>query len=138
MAGITYGLQLHRDAVADLEEVGKVDAGARSQIQVLLQEISGDEDLLDSLNIDGFDDGRFSVSPVWELQKSGVNGWQLKLQDLRFSDRVLPYRVLIAFDGPRRIYHVVAVHHRSTVYDEAIFERIARAYDGLGIARLPR
>lgn len=140
MEGIRYGygLQIHRDAQADLRGLLGSDKAAAGQIIAFLEELRGDQTLLDSLSVPGYDDERISVQMVVKAQRKLWNVWRFTLRDLRPPEKNLPYRMLYAFDGPRRVYHVLAVKHRSFDYDDATINRACTVCQELGIDPLPR
>ena len=137
MAGIRYGLEVYRDATADLASLMASDRKAALRIAVVLQEIGDDQNLLDLLNVEGHEDERFGVKAVVELQRSRWNAYRLTIKDLELGT-ILPYRVLYAFDGKCRIYHVLAVKPRGIAYNAATIDRAIAACRSLGIEPLPR
>jgi hypothetical protein len=138
MNGIRYGLQIHKGANADIREILQRDGRVGGQIVAFLQELEVDQALLDSLNLDGYEDDRITVRMVVRLQHDRWNAWRLTLRDLEPPEGKLPYRILYAFDHVRLVYHVLAVAHRSTAYDDEILDRVCAACESLGIPRLPR
>ena len=138
MAGIRYGLQIHKDAKSDIDLLLESDPSAAAQIVAFLQELSGDNYLLDALTIQEYDDNRISVKKVEKLQRERWNVWRLTLCDLHPPEDRLPYRILYAFDGRARVYHVLAIRHRSIVYDDNTLDRACNACQRLGISPLPR
>jgi|SRR5579862_2156872 len=137
MAGIRYGFEIHKDAEADIRELMASNKEAALQIVAVLEEIGGDQALLDALNIEGHEDERFGVKMVGELQRQRWNAYRLTIKDLEFGS-VLPFRVLYAFDGKRRIYYVLAVRPRGVVYNAATLSRACTACRSLRIEPLPR
>lgn len=135
--GYGYGLQIHRDAQADLRALLGSDESAAGQIVAFLEELRGDQTLLDSLSIRGYEDERITVKWVDKLQHKRWNVWRLTVCDLRPPEKKLPYRILYAFDGPSRVYHILAVKHRSFDYDDATLDRACAVCQDLGIAPLP-
>jgi len=138
MAGIRYGLQIHKDADADIRALMGSDKRAALQIVAFLQELSGDQELLDALTIEGFEDERITIKMVVQLQSVLWNAYRLTVQDLEPPEDKLPYRILYAFDSRRRIYHVLAIRPRSIAYDDATLDRACAACGSLGIDPLPR
>lgn len=140
MSGIRYRLQIHRDANNDIREILKCDRRVGGQIVAFLQELEGDQLLLDNLNIDDYEDDRITVRMLVQLQRepNRWNAWRFTLRDVEPPENKLPYRVLYAFDHTRLVYHILAVVHRSTAYDDKTLDRVCAACQSLGIARLPR
>jgi hypothetical protein len=138
MSGIRYGLQIYRDAQADVLAILRDDPRAGGQIVAFLEELGCDQALLDSLNIEGYEDDRITVKSLVRLQKQRWNAWRLTLRDLEPPESNLPYRILYAFDGRRSIYHILAVMHRDRDYDDNTIDRACAACEALGIDPLPR
>lgn len=138
MSGIRCNLQIYKDAQRDVLEILRGDQHAGGQIAAFLQELRDDQDLLDSLNIEGYEDDRISVRMLVKLQRQRWNAWRLTLRDIYPPQAKLPYRILYAFDGRRRIYHILAVMHRDKDYDDDTLDRVCSACKSLGIDPLPR
>lgn len=130
------GLYIHRDAASDLESVRSADAVAAARIVALLQQLKADPDLLDRLTQDGFDSRYqhgFQVGSFQSQQRQKQNLWRLKVWDL--CDRLIPYRVVYAFDQKGYRHIVLGIVHRNFGYDAADprTRRIVAAYERLGI-----
>lgn len=129
-----FKLYVHEHAQADLEELWSADLAAAARIAALLQELKGNQDLLDRLTQHDF--GRngtaaFHVSMFQEQQRKGRNLWRVKLWDLEHQG--LSYRVVYAFVAQKHIYHVLAIAPRRFNYDERhpLTQRIIRDCDEL-------
>lgn len=127
-------LIMHPDAESDLERLWRLDRCAAVRIISLLEEIEGDEDLLDQLSVDHFlreAPRQFDVVQWIELWKSGRNVFRLKAWDANIVQ--LPYRVLYAFIPQPDEYHILGVIHRDWDYqiDHPFSQRIIKAYDEL-------
>ena len=129
-------LFIHHDAKQDLlalrsEPSTKVVA---ARIAALLQQLAGDDDLLDRLTQQGF--GRrgidaFNISQWFEQQRQGNNLWRLKNWDL--EDKGLRYRIIYAFIPTKHHYHILGIVPREFNYEasHALTQRILRAYEEL-------
>ena len=137
MSGIKYGLQIHKDAQGHVAALFQTDPVAAGQIVAFLQELSGDQELLDSLNIEDYEDDKITVKMVVQLQQKRWNAWLLTLRDANPPEDKLPYRILYAFDGKTRVYHVLAVRPRKVAYNDDTLDRACAACRSLGIDPLP-
>lgn len=127
-------LFVHDDAVSDLEALWESEPQAAARIAVLLEELEGDEDLLDRLTQHGYGDrgyDDFNVSKWFEHWNRGRDLWRLKIWDL--EDKGLKYRIIYAFIPRTQHYHVLAIAPREFNYDTShpISQRILRAYEEL-------
>jgi mRNA-degrading endonuclease RelE of RelBE toxin-antitoxin system len=132
-----FRLTMHRDAEDDLDRLFTDDPDAAADVAVLIEEIAGDQYRLDSLSIDGHVDDRMDVAMFRSMQKRRLNLWRLKAGEL--SADWLSYRIIYAFDAPKKAYHILAIIHRGTDYerDRPLIDRLERAYHGLGLPMLP-
>jgi phage-related protein len=113
-----FTLSIHADAEADLDELWKVSEKAAARILALLQEIQGDQQLLDALTVHDFGadhKSEFHVSKWLALWNRGLDLWRLKIWDL--DAMRLAYRVVYAYEIGKQRYHVLGVFHRSFNYD---------------------
>lgn len=131
-----YKILLHDDAKADLLDIYSVDVTAGARIAAVLQEIEGDQELLDSLTQHNY--GRdhtalFNVSKWFELWKNQKDIWRIKIWDL--EDKGLRYRIIYAYIRGKREYRVLAITPRNEInYDDLkdpLSQRIQRAYEEL-------
>lgn len=127
-------LYVHDDAVADLKSLWKREPQAATRIAVFLEELKGDQDLLDRLTQHGYGThgyADFHISKWVEHWKKGRDLWRLKLWDL--EDKGLKYRIVYAFIPNLQHYHVLAIAPREFDYDtnHPISQRILRAYENL-------
>lgn len=130
-----YSLVLSRGAQDDLEQLWADDEVAAAAIDVLLQEVQGNQHLLDMLTAHDFGaygTERFHVSRWVTQQRQDRNLWRLKLWDLERQG--IRYRVVYALDQRRR-YHVLGIVHRDFNYDpnDECSRRILAEYDDLDI-----
>jgi hypothetical protein len=139
VAGITLGIQIHAAAQQQLRDLMGSDPKAAGEIVAVLDEIQGNQGLLECLLETDFEDERFSITPVVQLQRLQWNCWRLTLFKVTDDTREkIPFRILYAFDSLSRIYHVLAIEPRATAYDTGTIARVAAQCESLGIRRLPR
>ena len=129
-----YTLLIHQHAEDDLESLWVTDPTTAASIEVLLEEIQGDQTLLDALTIDDFGSNQtedFNVRKWQHFWKRGKDLWRLKIWDLEKSNQ--RYRVIYAYDVKQHCYQVLAVVPRSFDYDPAspISKRIIEDYKDL-------
>lgn len=129
-----YTLTVHTDAIADLETLWEGAEDAAASITALLQEIQGDQELLDALTVHDFGANRsaeFHVSKWLEFWKKGTDLWRLKVWSLEAKG--LPYRVVYAYEIGRQRYHVLGVFHRDFNYDltDPRTQRVQNAYSNI-------
>lgn len=129
-----YRLYVHRDAVGDLNRLWQTSETAAARIVVLLEELQGNQDLLDRLTQHDFGVDRsetFHVSKWFEHWNKGKDLWRLKLWDLEAAE--LRYRVVYAYAPGIRQYNVLAIAPRSFGYEKnhPLTRRILRAYANL-------
>lgn len=130
-----YRLFVHDDAQTDLEELWSTGTQAAARIAVLLQELEGDQDLLDRLTQHEYygrsHSADFHVSKWVEQWRQGRDLWRLKVWDL--EGHGLKYRIIYAFVPKRRHYHVLAIAPREFNYDSRhpLTQRIRSAYGSL-------
>lgn len=113
-----YRLRIHDHAEEDLEGIRQADADGAYLLLTLLDELQGDQDLLDRLSQNGYDvrdsddwAANFNVQAVVSQQERGRNLWRLKSWDFGAS----LYRVVYAFQPQLRTYVVLGV------FDKRIF-----------------
>ncbi len=129
-----FSLFIHDDASQDLRELCQTDPVSAGRIVALLEQISGDQGLLESLTdhdfgVRGSED--FHVSR-WQRQwRQGHDLWRLKVWDL--DQAGVRYRIIYAYLPGKRNYYVLAIAPRDFDYDEdhPIGRRILRAYQDL-------
>ena len=129
-----FALDIHSDAQADLDDLWKTAPKAAARIVAILQEIQGNQKLLDSLLDQDFgadQSEKFHVSKWHGLWNQKLDIWRFKVWDLE-RDR-LPYRVIYAYEIARRHFHVLGIFHRDFNYDplDARSKRILKAYEVL-------
>ena len=128
-------INVSRAAEADLEAIFDEDPDTAGVSLAFLQELQGDPDLLDCLTITDFGkygEEDFSATSWWNEQPER-NLWRVKVWDL--ENRGLKYRMVYAYAGRPKQYHVFAIVHRSDIdYDDEqhpITQRVRRLYDDL-------
>ena len=127
-------LFVHVDAETDLENLWVVAPSAAARISVLLEELEGDQDLLDRLTQHDYGNYRsadFHVSKWLDQWNKGKDLWRLKVWDL--EEKGLKYRVVYAFLPRKSQYHVLGIVSRDFDYDprHELSRRIIAAYENL-------
>jgi len=127
-------LFVHVDAETDLEKLWVVAPKAAARISVLLEELEGNQDLLDRLTQHDFGNFRsadFHVSKWLNQWNKGRDLWRLKVWDL--EDKGLKYRVVYAYVPGKSQYHVLGIVSREFDYDprHELSRRIIAAYENL-------
>lgn len=127
-------LFVHTDAEGDLEKLWEEAPVAAARIGALLQELEGNQDLLDRLTQHDFGDYRtaeFHVSKWLNQWNEGKDLWRLKVWDL--EDKGLQYRIVYAFLPSKLQYHVLGIVPRDFDYDphHELSRRIIAAYEDL-------
>lgn len=129
-----YSLVVHEEAEADLEALWRTDAAAAALVTVLLEELEGDQVLLDALTDHKFThntDPRFDISRWESFWRRGKDLWRLRPY---FEPGAGPScRVIYAYLPRRRRYCVLAIVPRDFDYDpqHALTQRILASYDQL-------
>lgn len=103
---------------------------------VFLQEVQGDQHLLDMLTAQNYGSDRaekFHVTKWVQQQRRGRNLWRLKIWDL--ESQGIRYRVVYALDPRIQRYYILGIVHRNFDYDESDprTRRILAEYDTLDI-----
>lgn len=129
-----FTLTIHHDAEDDLEKLWVSAEDAAALVTALLQEIQGDQKLLDALTIHDFGANRsakFHVSKWLEFWNQGADLWRLKVWSLEAKG--LPYRIVYAYEYGRQRYHVLGVFHRDFNYDptDPRTQRVQNAYSNI-------
>jgi len=129
-----FSLFIHDDAEYDLEKLWEEAPVAAARITVLLEELEGNQDLLDRLtqhDFGGYHTADFHVSKWIEQWKKGNDLWRLKVWSL--EDQGLQHRVVYAFVPQKSRYHVVGIVSRDFNYDSShpLTKRILVAYENL-------
>ncbi|WP_027967296.1 hypothetical protein [Halomonas halocynthiae] len=129
-------LFIHIDAQQDLEDLWEHDEDAAAYIEAMLEEIKGDQRLLDDLLI--HDLGKYklpgqqySVSKWLRLWNRGKDLWRLKAWELEDSGK--KWRVVYAYIPSQAAHYVLAIAPREFNYDtdHPISQRILAAYDDI-------
>jgi len=129
-----FKLFVHDDAGGDLEQLWQNAPIAAARIAVLLEELEGNQDLLDRLTQHDFgahQSADIHVSKWHEQWRKGKDLWRLKVWDL--EDKSLRYRIVYAFVPGKKHYHVLAIAPRTFNYEPAhkLTKRILKAYEAL-------
>lgn len=129
-----FRLFVHDDAAGDLEQLWQSAPKAAARIVVLLEELEGNQDLLDRLTQHDFGAHRtavFHVSKWLKLWNRGKDLWRLKVWDL--EDKGLRYRIVYAFVPSNKRYHVLAIAPRNFNYEPTheLTKRILKSYEAL-------
>lgn len=116
--------------------IAKDDPETEAGIVAVLQELKGNQDLLDALTVKGFGlahDAPFHVDAWMAQQQKDRNLWRLKIWNL--EDFGIQYRVVYALDPRISRYYILAVLHRGFDYDEGHprVKKLLATYDRLGI-----
>lgn len=131
-----FKLRIHEDADEDLEEIAKNDPDAAAFLIVFLEELEGDQDLLDRLTQDQYNVKRrrpvdwvadFNVKVWIEQRDANRNLWRLQAWDIDASQ----YRVVYAFEPATRTYGVLGVFHKRQFNYESnnpLTRRVLAAY----------
>ena len=127
-------LHIHDDATADLELLWEKEPTAAARIAVLIQELEGNQDLIDRLTQQdyGFSHSAdIHVTKWFEHWNKGKDIWRVKIWEL--DDIGLKYRIVYAFIPRMHEYHVLAVAPRDFNYEKEhpITKRILKAYESL-------
>jgi hypothetical protein len=128
-----YELALHKDAEADLDEIWEADSDGAADVEVLLEELRGSEELLSALRIHQRLEGRVHVSRLLRFDVWGKSLWRLKVSELADPENIMPYRIIYGLQA--NVYYVLAVVHRDRNYeqDRELVDRIKKACRELGI-----
>jgi mRNA-degrading endonuclease RelE of RelBE toxin-antitoxin system len=131
---MVYSLFVHDDAKADLRQLSRANKDATALILAVLEEIQGDQGLLDSLTVHGFGNDRserFGVSKWLSFWDRGVDLWRLRIWDL--EQLGAPYRVVYAYERGKQRYHILGIFHRDFDYNanDPRTKRVKNAYDNL-------
>lgn len=135
---LQYTLNVHEDAIADIEALCDVDLEAGAAIAAWLEQAEVDQWLLESLTIRDFgadESEDFHVDKWIAQHRAGRNLWRVKIWKL--EKRKLNYRIIYALDSRQTKYYVLGVLHRKFDYDPAHerSKRLLAAYDDLGIPK---
>nr|WP_179254160.1 hypothetical protein [Burkholderia sp. AU33423] len=126
------------NAEADLDELFDQDEDAAAVINVLLDEIYGNNGLIEILcenRSARHEDPAFNVERFIELWEDGYTVFRLKIWN--FDGALLDYRVLTCYDGRTDCTHVLGILHREFAYDTSHpkVRRCISDYEAIGIYR---
>ena len=124
------------DAENDLEELWELAPKVAARITVLLEELKGNQDLLDRLTQHDFGysgTADFHVSRWYEHWNKGKDLYRLKVWELEELGAKLRYRIVYAFLPRKNHYHVLAVVPREFNYESnsPYTIRILKSYEEL-------
>lgn len=125
-------------AEADLDELFESDPDTAAIIDVLLDEIFGNEELIQLLCTDRAnrrEDPAFDNERFIELWNDGYTIYRLKIWDM--DGALINHRALHAYDGRSDCTHILGILHRDYAYDTA-HEKVRRCvgdYESIGIYR---
>lgn len=127
-------LFVHDDAEDDLNALWDEAPEIAARITVLLEELEGNQDLLDRLtqhDFGAYGSRDFHVSKWVEQWRKGKDLWRLKVWDLEKSG--VRYRIVYAFVPGKGQYHVLGIVPRDFNYeaDHELSRRIFAAYENL-------
>ncbi len=119
-----FRLFVHQDAIADLIQLKKDSPPVAARIKAFLEELDGNQDLLDRLTQQGFANVRFDVKKFEVLWHKGHDIWRLRLW------AVQAHRIIYAYMPKSNHYLVLAIAPRDFNYDPAheITKRLLDVY----------
>lgn len=129
-------LYIDQDAQEDLAAIKERDSASYYALLVFLREIKTAPELLRTLTEDDrWEAGEFmyDVTPFKHLFKRGFDVWRIAVFSPK--SKLLPYRVIYAYDRLHFDFHVLALMPREVNYDEdqAFISRLRNAYTRIGI-----
>jgi hypothetical protein len=127
-------LFVHDDAEDDLNALWDEAPETAARITVLLEELEGNQDLLDRLtqhDFGAYGSRDFHVSKWIEQWRKGKDLWRLKVWELEKTG--VRYRIVYAFVPGKGHYHVLGIVPREFNYeaDHELSRRILTAYENL-------
>lgn len=129
-----YSLSLHDDAQKDLDALWEADPTTCSRLEVVIEELMGNQDLLDRLSQHDFGlygSEKIHVSKWFEYWNQGKDIWRLKVWEL--EKQGIQYRIIYAYFPQQSHYSILAVVHRDFDYDpnHAVSKRLDLTYEAL-------
>lgn len=128
-------LSIHEHAEDDIEELWKNCPKAAARITIILQELEGDQDLMDRLTQHDYGkydkSAPFNISKWFEQYNQDRDIWRLTIWDLEKSG--LQYRVIYAFIPNKKHHYILAIAPRDFNYEAShpITNRIIEDYNDL-------
>ncbi|MFK4075184.1 hypothetical protein ACI2KX_15870 [Ectopseudomonas khazarica] len=116
-----FALSYSPGAQEDVRQLKSIDPNAAALVLATVQEIRGDQNLLDSLTIHEFEDRiskldlTYNVKHWWEHFKRGRDLWRLRVID--DENLLTDYRIIYAYCIPESKYYILGVVPRSFNYD---------------------
>lgn len=127
---------LCKEAENELDELYETDEDAAAMFDLLIEELSQDQQMLDRLCLPAnhykyappFDVDRFV-----EAQRQGKNIYRVKVR--RGDGSLVPWRMLLGFHAQKDTYYVLAVTDREFSYDtnQPAFRSLLVRYEQAGI-----
>jgi len=129
-------LYLCPEAEDELDALYETDEETASLIDVLLEELAGDQDMLGRLfrpNNHFLYMPPFEIKVFAEARKRGKNIFILKVRN--DEGELLNHRVLVAYHAQKDRYHVLTVANREISYDtsDPLFEAVLQRYERCGV-----
>lgn len=108
-------LILHTDALADLDHLWEIDPDSAAELEALLDEVRGSQDLMDRLTQHDFGAvptrRNFFNTKMWvDQQKQDNNLWRIKFWEL--EELGIQYRIIYAFFPVSKQHHVLGIMPR--------------------------
>jgi len=130
-----FALNISPGAKIDIVKLKSLDEGAAALLLVILQEIKGDQEVLDSLTIHDLIDVLpiaeldYEVKHWWEHYRKGKNLWRLRI----LEDSLTSYRIVYGYSPTEHAYYVLGIVDRDFNYDSnhPISKRILAEYEDL-------
>lgn len=130
-----YTLHVCEEAESDLDDIYDIDEDAGATIEVFLQEVRGNQDMLDRLsssNYRSYGDNDFDVKRWIEAWRT-MAVWRIRVYNCDGAAK--NYRVIFTFHPIEKRYYILGVVPRDFDYDpnHQLSKRIASTYSELGI-----
>ena len=131
-----YRIKIHRDAIADLEQISKLNPAVAAKIWAVLQEAKTNKQIQSALldhEFGEYGSEKINVHHWNEFWYQGINLWSLKVWECQ---RYYPqYRVIYAFDPRDQTFYVLGVVNRDWDYrsDDVRTKRFLELYRKLDI-----
>ncbi|MEB3416048.1 hypothetical protein VCJ71_08225 [Alteriqipengyuania sp. WL0013] len=124
-----YRLVVAEEVAADLIRVRSEDKLAYDEMQVLFEDLEGDEGWCDAIADPTYSDSQIeSVKALRYLANEGRNVYRVKFL------RVRKWRIITAANHQGKIIGILGIMHRDQNYedDSTFSKRIRQSYDTLG------
>ncbi|MFK4794924.1 hypothetical protein [Sphingobium sp. ZW T5_29] len=121
------------DVEKDIEDVEDTDPDQAATLIVLIEEVKGDHALCSRLIDEGYVDEQIAkVAQFASMQRNRYNAYTVRCAD------VDDWRLITAVDHRKATIALLYIMKRSEDYDETVQQRVAAAYDKLGLEKLGR